>query len=89
MKRISPFDAATRWKNLAARRRPRSVSFKSMIWIRFRFGFHRLARCPKCTPASIRSLTAIATSLSSSPIPQAIRGRDPAGDLPGATLLVS
>src|SRR3954447_9233894 len=27
----------------------------------FIFGFHRLARCPKCTPASIRSLTASAT----------------------------
>src|SRR4051812_34430812 len=27
----------------------------------FIFGFHRLARCPKWTPASIRSLTASAT----------------------------
>src|SRR4051794_24072451 len=29
----------------------------------FIFGFHRLARCPKWTPASIRSLTASATKL--------------------------
>src|SRR5947209_593407 len=32
------------------------------------FGFHRLARCPKCTPASIRSFTwTIATHCPPSP----------------------
>src|SRR3954469_21159727 len=31
----------------------------------FIFGFHRLARCPKCTPASISSFTANATASTS------------------------
>ncbi len=29
--RIKPLDEATRWKNLMARSRPRTVSFKSMM----------------------------------------------------------
>src|SRR5262245_43996242 len=44
---------------------PLTVSFKSMMWIWLRFparkgfifGFHRLVRWPKCTPASISSWT--------------------------------
>src|SRR4051794_40344941 len=44
----------------------------------FIFGFQRLARCPKCTPASIKSFTTIATlpvSFAVSRVP----GRSPAG----------
>src|SRR3954451_7615003 len=51
----------------------------------FIFGFHRLARCPKCTPASIRSLTTSATRSISAVRP--FRVETPSGNGPGATLL--
>src|SRR5262245_37438005 len=45
----------------------------------FIFGFHRLARWPKCTPASIMSLTAIATRPTSPRSPLAHSRPRPAG----------
>src|SRR5262249_52386136 len=52
----------------------------------FIFGFHRLARCPKCTPASIRSLTASATGLPPSTLVGNFRADPPAGNVPRAAL---
>src|SRR3954464_4089194 len=51
----------------------------------FIFGFHRLARCPKWTPAAIRSLTASTTKRH--PSPRENSGPRPRDAAPRATVL--
>src|SRR4051794_38246055 len=54
----------------------------------FIFGFHRLARWPKCTPASIRSFTISVTADHLSLVADD-SGPIPPGERPGAALLES